>query len=76
MITHPDLFKKCKLDASPAVGVTFEPWGKSAPMGQVELFEPPAEIVGKDKENTRLDQAGIRTVCDYLIHTRRLPSVV
>ena len=41
MITHPDLFKKCKLDASPAVGVTFEPWGKSAPMGQVERVSNP-----------------------------------
>lgn len=71
MIDHPDLFKLCKLDASPSIGLTFEPWNaKSARIGQVELFEPPAEIVGKARENTRLDKAGVKDVVDFLFEER------
>jgi DNA polymerase I-like protein with 3'-5' exonuclease and polymerase domains len=72
MIDHPDMFKLCKLDASPALGRTFEPWdAKKAPLGQVELFEPPAAIVGDALANKRLDDDGIRLVVDKLFFEER-----
>ena len=68
MINHPDLFPKLKLDATPAVGRTFEPWHKTkAPFGQIELFEPPEEIVGKDLAGKRLTEDQMRVVVDYLM---------
>lgn len=67
MTSHDDIFKTLKLDSSPAVGRTFEPWNaKKAPFGQIELYEPPGEVVGKELANTRLDEAGIRHVVEYL----------
>lgn len=68
MLEHKDIFPTLALDASPAVGVTFEPWDAvKAPLGQIELFEPPAELgLGTD----RLDDDGIRQVVDYLRHGR------
>lgn len=67
MVSHDDIFRRCKIDSSPAVGVTFEPWSaKKAPNGQVELFEPPAEIVGKERAGKRLDDQGILDVVAYL----------
>ena len=67
MISHKDLFPTLALEATPAVGMTFEPWHpKKAPTGQVELFEPPAEIVGVERANKPLDDAGIAEVVNYL----------
>lgn len=64
MISHDDLFPTLKLEATPAVGVTFEPWHvKKAPLGQIELFEPPEEL-GLGTEP--LNDNGIRGVVDYL----------
>lgn len=71
MIDHPDLFKLCKLDASPSVGLTFEPWNKKARLGQIELFEPPAEIVGAEWENKRLPDDGVRAVVDWLFDNQK-----
>lgn len=73
MIDHPDLFKLCKLDASPAVGITFEPWhATKAPLGQVELFEaPPLPVYGKDRIDQRLDKNEITDVVKYLMEQRR-----
>ncbi|MDH7796469.1 MULTISPECIES: DNA polymerase [unclassified Beijerinckia] len=74
MITHPDLFQKCKLDASPSVGLTFAPWTKDkARLGQVELFEPDAEIVGEARAGKRLDEAGYKEVIDWLFEERAKP---
>lgn len=68
MCDFPDVFKKVKLDASASVGRTFEPWNsKTALKGQIELMEPPAEIVGEDRANKPLDVAGIQDVVDYLM---------
>lgn len=73
MIDHRDIFPTLMLDASPSVGITFEPYhAEKAPFGQVELFEPPAEIVGEKRANTRLDADGIRDVVQYL--TGRTPN--
>jgi hypothetical protein len=67
MVTHPEIFQVMALDASPSVGVTYEPWNKDkAPLGQVELFEPPEEIVGAELAGKRLDRDGIQGVVDYL----------
>lgn len=67
MCDHPTLFKRVLLDASASVGRTFEPWNsKTALRGQVELMEPPAEIVGVERAGKPLDRAGIQEVVDYL----------
>jgi len=72
MIAHPDLYRNCALDASPAIGLTFEPWhAEKAPIGQIELFEAPkiptvaAERVGKRRT---ADEA--RASVDYLFDLR------
>lgn len=72
MIDHPDMFTKCKLDASPSVGLTFEPWSEEkAPLGQVELFELPKEVVGEEWADKRADSKRITEVVDYLFDQRR-----
>lgn len=71
MIDHPDIFRSCKLDSSPAIGVTFEPWNeKKAYGGQIELFEPDAAVVGVERAGKRLDDQGILDVVEYLKHQR------
>lgn len=67
MIDHKDIFPTLQLEATPAVGVTFEPWHpKKAPWGQVELFEPPKELVGDDRAGKPLDDDGVREIINYL----------
>lgn len=71
MIDHPDLFKVCKLDASPSVGLTFEPWNdKTALLGQVELFELPD--IGLGNVGGRATDDQIRGVVEYLYDQQRL----
>jgi len=72
MITHPDLFSKCKLDASPAVGLTFEPWdAKKAPLGQVELFEAPkSDFIPEARWGKRLNDDEVQGVIDHLFKMR------
>lgn len=74
MIDHGDIFRTCKLDSSPAVGVTFEPWNADDPrthLGQIELFEPPEAVVGADRAGKRLDDQGILDVVEYLKSQRQ-----
>lgn len=71
MIDHGDIFKSCKLDSSPAIGVTFEPWNaKKAYGGQIELFEPDEAVVGAERAGKRLDDQGILDVVAYLKDAR------
>lgn len=70
MIDHPDMFKLCKLDASPSIGLNFQPWKPKARLGQVEIFEPPADIVGEERADKRLDDDGVATVVDWLFRER------
>lgn len=72
MIDHPDLFTKCKLDASPSVGLTFEPWNeKKAPLGQVELYEAPNFSFLPEKVwGGRMNDDQMRETIDYLFHQR------
>jgi DNA polymerase I-like protein with 3'-5' exonuclease and polymerase domains len=67
MCDHPDLFSKCKLDATVSVGRTFEPWNPvKAPFGQVELMEPPKELVGANDAGHPLDHKGVTAMAQYL----------
>lgn len=71
MIDHPDLFQKCKLDASPAIGLTFEPWHpKKAPKGQIEIFELPD--IGLGNVGGRATDDQIKGVVDYLFDQQRI----
>lgn len=71
MIDHPDMFKLCKLDASPSMGLTFEPWNaKSAPTGQVELYELPSEP-GIGTFNGRATDDEIGQMVEYLFDQRK-----
>ncbi|WP_222875355.1 DNA polymerase [Terrihabitans soli] len=70
MLDHPDLFKNCKLDASPSVGLTFEPWhDHKAPIGQVELFELPN--IGIGEVNGRANDNDVQDVVEYLFDQRK-----
>ena len=67
MLDHKDIFPTLALDATPAVGVTFEPYHPTkAPKGQIELFEPPKEIVGEARAGKPLNDDGIREIVEYL----------
>jgi DNA polymerase I-like protein with 3'-5' exonuclease and polymerase domains len=75
MIDHPDMFKLCKLDASPSIGLTFEPYSakKGILTGQVELFELPKEV-GVGNVNGRATDDEIRGVVEYLFDQQRLAA--
>jgi DNA polymerase I-like protein with 3'-5' exonuclease and polymerase domains len=75
MIDHPDLFQKCKLDASPSIGLTFEPYSakKGIFTGQVELFELPKEV-GVGNVNGRATDDEIRGVVEYLFDQQKLAA--
>jgi DNA polymerase I-like protein with 3'-5' exonuclease and polymerase domains len=67
MVDHKDIFPTLMLDASPAVGTTFEPWHPiKAPFGQIELSEPPKQLVGLERAGRPLNDDGIREMVDYL----------
>ncbi len=70
MLDHPDIFKLCQLDASPSVGLTFEPWNaKTAPTGQIELYEMPK--IGIGTPDTRASNDEIAQVVEYLFDKRK-----
>ena len=70
MITHPDMFKLCQLDASPSIGLTFEPWHeKKAPLGQIELNEAPKALF-PNKAGQRLDVSEYQYAIDWLFEQR------
>lgn len=75
MIDHPDMFQHCKLDASPSIGLTFEPFNakKGVFTGQVELFELPAEV-GVGNVNGRATDDEIRGVVGYLFDQQKLAA--
>jgi DNA polymerase I-like protein with 3'-5' exonuclease and polymerase domains len=51
MNDHPEIVSTLKMDCSPSVGLTFEPWHKTrARTGQIELREaPPLDFINKDE---------------------------
>lgn len=75
MIDHPDMFTQCKLDASPSIGLTFEPFNpkKGILTGQVELFELPPEV-GVGNVNGRATDDEISGVVDYLFTQQKLAA--
>lgn len=76
MMNHPDVFPTFKLDATPAVGLTFEPFHpKKAPFGQIELFElPEIEPIAKHRVNERATDDEVRAVVDFLFKQRELAA--
>lgn len=69
MVDHVDLFPTLKLDATPAVGRTFEPWSiDKSPYGQIELYEAPrASFIRPEREGARLNDNEVMEVCKYLV---------
>ena len=66
MRSHPDVFKKLKLDCTASVGRTFEPWdGKKAPQGQIELDELQEDMHGY-KRGQAVDEKGTQTIIESL----------
>lgn len=76
MIDHPDMFSKCLLDASPAVGLTFEPWSpKKAPFGQIELYEAPKlDFLPQSVWDGRLNDDQTNQVVEFLFDQRKKAS--
>ena len=72
MMSHDDIFPTLKLDATPSIGLTFEPWdAKKARYGQVELFEAPKlDFLDPSKIGGRLNDNETREVINYLYHQR------
>ena len=68
MMDHPDIVKSLLIDCTPAVGRTYQAWdAKSAPLGQIELFEAPAlPCVPPEFINGRLPEHLWVDVVEYL----------
>lgn len=74
LCTHPEIISNLQMDASPSIGVTFEPWDvKKAPYGQVELHEAPRlpGILPEDTVGKRLSDDQIEAVVDYLMASKQ-----
>lgn len=73
MIDHPQWFRHCRLDASPAIGLTFEPFSHKIPLGQIEIFEAPSELsfIGPDRAGKRMTDDEVLQVVDYLFSGRK-----
>lgn len=70
MTNHPDLYKRVALDASASIGLTYEPYSKKAPIGQIELMELPGDLgigtPGGSANDNEIDQ-----VVEYLFDRRK-----
>lgn len=77
MCDHPDMFKHCKLDASPSIGLTFEPWNaKKAPTGQIEVFEAPdLPFISRKNVGGRMSDDEVRGTVEYLFNQRRIERI-
>lgn len=73
MIDHPDLFQKCALDASPSMGLHFQPHHSTkVPLGQVELFESPDfDFVDSSRWGGRMTDDEIQATMEHLFETRK-----
>jgi DNA polymerase I-like protein with 3'-5' exonuclease and polymerase domains len=64
---HEDIVTTLPLHATAAIGLTFEPFGKNAPVGQIELDEAPdVDWLPKSSWGNALDKDGCEAVLDYL----------
>ena len=72
MVTHPDIFKHCILDSTPAIGVTFEPWNeKKASFGQIELAEAPRlPFLSADRIGKAMNDNEIAETIKYLFERK------
>lgn len=79
MNDHPEIVSTLKMDCSPSVGLTFEPWhAKRARIGQVELREaPPLDFIEKEKVGKEIPLSQWGQVVNWLYEERdRLRSSV
>lgn len=72
MVAHEDIFPTLKLDCTPSVGLTFEPWdAKKAPTGQIELAEVQADMFDfKRNQDISANIDAINTIIDGLYSSR------
>lgn len=72
MMHHPDIVKTLLIDCTPSVGLTYQPWhAKSAPMGQIELFEAPdIACVPRDLVGQRLPETLWPKIVEHLYDHR------
>jgi DNA polymerase I-like protein with 3'-5' exonuclease and polymerase domains len=71
MCDHPDIVKTLPLDSTASIGLTFEPFSKKSPIGQIELDEAPSvEWLPKESWGTRLGDADRQMVLDYLFENK------
>lgn len=71
MRSHIDIVKTLPLHSTAAIGLTFEPFGKSVPIGQIELDEAPeASWLPRELWGKSLDRPGRELVLDYLFSQR------
>lgn len=67
MVNHPEIVKTLPLHSTAAIGLTFEPFSKSAPIGQIELDEAPAvDWLPKERWGKSLTDEERQVVLDYL----------
>ena len=69
---HEDIIRTLKIDCSPSVGLTFEPWHPArARLGQIELYEAPElPCVPKELIGGRLPPEMWGSVVDWLFNER------
>lgn len=72
LTNHEDIIRTLKIDCSPSVGLTFEPWHKEkARLGQIELYEAPEiDVVPKELIGGRLPEGHWDAVVDWLFAER------
>ena len=72
MLNHPDIIKNLKMDCSPSVGLTFQPWdARKAPTGQMELYEAPElDFIPKEFHGGHLPEELWPTLVNHLFEER------
>jgi DNA polymerase I-like protein with 3'-5' exonuclease and polymerase domains len=69
MMSHTDIVRNLKIDCSPSVGLTFQPWTPKCPTGQIELFEcPKFDFIPSEFHDKRLPEQYWGTIVDHLFN--------
>jgi DNA polymerase I-like protein with 3'-5' exonuclease and polymerase domains len=73
MMDHPDVFSKCKLDATVSFGLNYEPFSmKKQKLGQVEMHEAPeAPFVSPENIGKYMTQAEVENGVEWLFEQRK-----
>lgn len=72
MRDHPDIIQNLRIDCTPSVGLTFQPWeATKAPFGQIELYEAPElDFIPSELHGERLPEEYWPRVVDHLFAER------